>query len=79
MHLYNLRSTNFRAWAIFNNAVLNEARLRMIHGYNKAHWVGVDMRNINFAGAYLMRRFLVNQNYSEEFRRTRCWEVCSPY
>ncbi len=56
--------------ATFMNAVLNEARLRLISGYNKANWIGVEIRNINFAGAYLTRRFIVDQNYLEEFRRT---------
>ncbi|MCP3676963.1 MAG: hypothetical protein GY721_05075 [Deltaproteobacteria bacterium] len=55
--------------AIFMNAVLSDTRLRLIRGYEKANWIGVDIRNINFSGAYLMRRFIVDQNYLEEFRR----------
>ncbi len=53
---------------IFNNADLRDSRLRQISGYRKAHWLGTDMRNINFAGAYLMRRFVNDQNYLKEFR-----------
>ena len=56
--------------AIFMNAVLSEARIRLISGYKNANWIGIDIRNINFSGAFLMRRFLIDQNYLEEFRRT---------
>ena len=55
--------------AAFKDADLREARLRLISGYKKANWMGADIRNVNFAGAYLMRRFIVDQNYLEEFRR----------
>ena len=53
----------------FANADLRNARLRLIRGYRKAIWIGVDIRNVNFAGAYLLRRFIVDENYLEEFRR----------
>jgi len=56
--------------ATFNNADLQEARLRMIKGYNSAKWIGVDIRNINFSGAYLLRRFVIDQNYLKEFRES---------
>ncbi len=54
--------------ADFDNADLRQARLRMVKGYEKASWIGTDIRDINFAGAYLLRRFIVDQNYIEEFR-----------
>jgi len=61
----------------FNNADLRSARLRQVSGYETADWIGVDIRNINFAGAYLMRRFIMDQNYIEEFkernRLTKTW------
>ena len=53
---------------IFNNADLRDARLRQIRGYRRAQWIGTDIRDINFAGAYLMRRFVKDQNYLKEFR-----------
>jgi len=56
------------AKCIFNNADLRDARLRQIRGYRSAQWVGTDIRDINFAGAYLMRRFVMDQNYLKEFR-----------
>jgi len=61
----------------FNNADLRSARLRQVSGYDTADWIGVDIRDINFSGAYLMRRFIMDQNYIEEFkernRLTKTW------
>ncbi len=54
--------------ASFRNASMRNVRLRQVAGYNTANWLGVDIRDINFAGAYLMRRFIVDQNYIAEFR-----------
>lgn len=54
--------------ATFTNANLQDTRLRAIKGYEQADWIGVDIRDINFAGAYRMRRFIVDQNYLKEFR-----------
>jgi uncharacterized protein YjbI with pentapeptide repeats len=52
----------------FNNADLRNSNLRMIKGYEDASWIGVDIRDINFAGAYLMRRFILDQNFIKEFK-----------
>lgn len=54
--------------AIMNNADMRNARLRMVKGYEGAKWYGVDIRDINFAGAYRLRRFVVDENYLKEFR-----------
>ncbi len=54
--------------AAFYNADLRGARLRMIRGYKKASWIGADIRDINFAGAYLLRRHIMDENYLEEFK-----------
>jgi len=54
--------------ANFSNADLRQARLRRLQGFKSANWVGVDIRDINFAGAYLMRREIIDQNYIREFR-----------
>ncbi|MBT8339188.1 MAG: hypothetical protein HKP58_08125 [Desulfatitalea sp.] len=56
------------ASAIMNNADMRDARLRQVKGYEKAKWYGVDIRDINFAGAYQLRRFVVDENYLKEFR-----------
>ena len=54
--------------AIFNEADLRHARLQGIHGFERAHWIGVDTRDVNFAGAYRLRRHIIDENYLEEFR-----------
>jgi len=52
----------------FTNADLRGARLRMITGFEKATWIGTDIRDINFAGAYRVRRYIMDENYLKEFR-----------
>jgi len=52
----------------FSNSDLRGARLRMMRGFKSARWIGADIRDINFAGAYLMRREIVDQNFIKEFR-----------
>jgi len=54
--------------ANFSNADLRDCRLRLLSGYKKALWIGTDLRNVNFAGAYLMRRFASDQNFLKEFK-----------
>ncbi len=54
--------------SIFNNADLRETKLMNIKNYEKAQWIGTDVRDINFFGAYLMRRFVVDQNYLDEVK-----------
>ncbi len=54
--------------AHFNEADLRGARLAGIEGYESAQWIGVDLRDVHFAGAYLMRRFVLDQNFLAEFR-----------
>lgn len=56
--------------ATFDNANLCHARLRAIHGFESAGWLGVDIRDVNFAGAYRLRRFVIDQNYLKEFRES---------
>jgi len=62
MSLSIIRKTNF------SNADLRHARLRMMRHFKKAIWLGADIRDINFAGAYLMRREIIDQNFIKEFR-----------
>lgn len=52
----------------FVNVDLRDSRLRMVRDFNKASWIGADIRDINFAGAYQLRRFIVDQNYLKEFK-----------
>ena len=59
--------------AVFKNVDLRGARLRMLKGYEKASWIGADIRDINFAGAYLIRRHIMDENYLEEFKSRGKW------
>ncbi len=52
----------------FSNADLRHARLRMMRQFKTANWIGVDIRDVNFSGAYLMRREIIDQNFIKEFR-----------
>lgn len=54
----------------FNNADMREMRMRLVKGFENAQWIGVDIRNVNFAGAYRFRRFVGDQNYIQEFKST---------
>jgi len=54
--------------ANFSNADLRHARLRMMSHFKTANWLGVDIRDVNFSGAYLMRREIIDQNFIKEFR-----------
>jgi len=58
------------AGATFNNADMREVRLRKVDNFNSAMWIGVDFRDINFAGAYRLRRFALDQNFIKEFRES---------
>ncbi|MEZ4702059.1 MAG: pentapeptide repeat-containing protein [Rhodothermales bacterium] len=54
--------------ASFVDVDFRHAILHAVTGYEKANWVGSDMRDVNFSGAYQLRRFAMDQNYIKEFR-----------
>ncbi len=56
--------------AAFTGADLRDANLNGISEFSSADWVGTDMRGVDFAGAYLLRRFAMDQNYIKEFRES---------
>lgn len=56
------------ARAVFDDADFRGARLRAMQGYELASWFGADIRDINFAGAYRLRRHVMDENYLREFR-----------
>ncbi len=60
------RSTVFGAG--FDEADLRGASLRSLQGYESASWYATDIRDINFAGAYRLRRHVMDENYLKEFR-----------
>jgi len=54
--------------ATFRDADFRGAQLRNLKGYARASWVGVDIRDTSFNGAYQLRRFVLDQNFLAEFR-----------
>jgi hypothetical protein len=64
------------AGASLLNVDLRAARLRGIKDYATAAWVGADIRDVDFAGAWLLRRHVLDANYIAEFRsQSRTHEV----
>lgn len=56
------------AHSLFNDVSLMGSIIRGIHDYTSAKWIGTDIRNINFAGAYHLRRHIQDENYIFEFK-----------
>lgn len=54
--------------AEFREANLQDTHLRGLIGFREAGWIGSDIRQVNFAGAYRIRREIMDQNYLDEFR-----------
>ncbi len=62
--------------ANFGDADLSAASFRAMHGGTEANWVGAIIRNVDFCGAYMVRRHILDENYLHEFRsssRTHRW------
>tara|TARA_B100000315_G_scaffold223224_1_gene227819 strand:+ start:3031 stop:4095 length:1065 start_codon:yes stop_codon:yes gene_type:complete len=68
----NLQECEFAGTSVkgtdFWNADLKKASLKGLRDYQKANWIGADIRDVDFHGAYLIRRFIMDQNYLYEFR-----------
>ena len=68
----NLTGSDLRecgvAGADFGKSDLHAIQLRGLKNYTTANWIGSDIRDIDFTGAYLVRRHIVDENYLEEFR-----------
>ncbi len=56
--------------ADFGDASLRGARLRGVSGFTTADWVGVGIADVDFNGAYALRRTILDENYLHEFRTT---------
>ncbi len=54
--------------ADFGDVTLASARLRGVAGYPTANWIGVDVHDVDFNGAYALRRTIIDENYLHEFR-----------
>ena len=52
----------------FTHADLSGSGLRHLHHFDGADWIGVSVIDIDFSGAYLVRREIMDQNYLYEFR-----------
>lgn len=52
----------------FELADMQGARLLGIRGFEKAKWVGTDIRGLDLRGAYLVRRYISDENYLFEFQ-----------
>ena len=63
----DLRETDIRGVS-FRQATMVGAQLRDVRNYTKADWIGADVRDIDFTGAYLLRRHIIDENYLFEFR-----------
>ena len=54
--------------SIFRGADLRGARVRGVRGYQTADWVNTDVRDVDFCGAWLLRRHVLDENFIHEFR-----------
>ena len=54
--------------ASFHDAELQGSKLNGLRGASQANWIGADILNVDFCGAYLVRRQILDQNYLHEFR-----------
>lgn len=60
----NVLNTNFEL------ADMQGARLLAIKNFKKALWIGADIRGLDLRGAYLVRRYIADENYLFEFKMT---------
>lgn len=54
--------------ACFDDADLRGSHWQGVSDFEDASWYGVDTRDINFSGAYRLRRHIIDENYLKEFR-----------
>lgn len=54
--------------AQFLESDLRASRLRNLRGYLSASFLRADIRDVDFGGAYLVRRQMMDENYLHEFR-----------
>ena len=56
------------AGAIFDGADLRGGRMKGVQDFEQASFLGTDIRDTDFRGAYAIRRRIVDENYLHEFR-----------
>ena len=54
--------------AVFDRVDLTGAQVSGVRGYEDASFIGARILGVDFCGAYLVRRFIMDQNYLHEFR-----------
>ncbi len=54
---------------VFVEADLRAARLRSLSNFESASFLRADVRDVDFSGAALLRRHILDANYLDEFRR----------
>lgn len=54
--------------ATFVYSDLRGARLKRIKNFERAEWIGADIRDMDLYGAYQLRRYIMDENYLHEFR-----------
>lgn len=54
--------------AVFRDTDLSRSRVKAVEGYSTADWIGIDILDADFAGAYMVRRTIMDQNYLYEFQ-----------
>lgn len=59
----NVMGTNFEL------ADMQGCRLLGIKNFKQANWIGADIRRLDLRGAYLVRRYIADENYLYEFQR----------
>lgn len=52
----------------FELANMQGARLMSVKNFKTANWIRVDIRDIDLRGAYLVKRFISDENYLYEFK-----------
>ncbi|MCP3940902.1 MAG: hypothetical protein GY710_05395 [Desulfobacteraceae bacterium] len=63
----NVANTNFEL------ANMQGSRLLGIRNFKKADWVGADIRGLDLRGAYMVRRYIADENYLFEFQTQSQW------
>jgi hypothetical protein len=53
---------------VLNRTDLRGAHLKDISQFDKAFWISADIRDVDFTGSYMVRRFIMDQNFLYEFR-----------
>jgi uncharacterized protein YjbI with pentapeptide repeats len=52
----------------FNDAILSSSNLKNVKDFHEATWIGADITGVNFCGAYMLRRHIMDENYLHEYR-----------